>query len=103
MKKVYLLVHETYVYLDNDYDVSFKVFDDEQSAINYLKILRDECLADICERESTTIENLKQEVEDGSYYIYTFEDEPEYFKIEIEEYGYNCIYVEEQDIMTFNI
>ena len=44
--KVYTLLHETYGWWDNDYNVDIYTFKDRQSAINYLKILSEALIDD---------------------------------------------------------
>ena len=97
MNKVYILVHESHSYWDNDYNVNFKTFKDKESAMNYLKIMKQEFIDNACDHENLTVEELR----DG--YIYAFEDEEDYFRIDIEEYGYDLAYIDDQDIMSFNI
>ena len=103
MNKVYILVHESYAYWDNEYDVNFKTFKDKESAMNYLKIMKQEFIDDACDHENLTVEELRNAYESDDGYVYAFEDEEDYFRIDIEDYGYDCAYIDVQDVMSFNI
>ena len=103
MNKVYILVHESYAYWDNDYDVSFKTFKDKESAINYLKIMKQEFINDACDYENLTVEELRNSFDNDDGHVYDFEDTEEYFRLDIEDYGYDCAYIDIQDVMSFNI
>jgi hypothetical protein len=103
MNKVYILVHESYAYWDNDYDVNFKTFKDKESAMNYLKIMKQEFIDNACDHENLTVEELRNAYDSDDGYVYAFEDEEDYFRLDIEEYGYDCAYISDQDVMSFNI
>lgn len=100
--KVYVLVHEFYGYWDNDYDVDIKSFKDERSAINYLTIWKNEILNGYLEDvNAETVEEFRSYLGDG---LYTFDIEDDnWFKIDVEDTGYDILYIEEQDIMEFEI
>lgn len=100
--KVYVLVHETYAYWDNMYDVEIKSFKNERSAINYLSILKNEILNYYLEDvDAKTIEEFTAYLGDA---LYTFDIEDDnWFKIDVEETGYDILYIEEQDVMEFEI
>ena len=100
--KVYLLVHESYGYLDNDYYVDVKSFKDKQSAINYLTIWKNEMLNSyLADMEVETIEEYREQLGDALYSLDIEDDD--WFKIDVDETGYDVLYIEEQDIMEFKI
>lgn len=100
--KVYILVHESYGYWDNDYDVEIKSFKDERSAINFLSIWKNEILNYYLEDvNAETIEEYRAYLGDELYTLDIEDDN--WFKIDIEEMGYDILYVEEQDVMEFEL
>ena len=101
--KVYTLVKESYSYWDSDYNVSLKVFKDKQSAMNYLEIEKESLLQDAMKQlDVTTIEEIQAlyDEEDGVYY---FENSKDSYYIEIEEWGHDCLSIEEHDVMEFSM
>ena len=100
--KVYVLVHESYIYMDNDYNVDIKSFKDEKSAINYLSIFKNEILN--CYLECVDAETIEEFRAYLGGELYTFDiDDDNWFKIDAEEIGYDILYIEEQDVMEFEI
>ena len=100
--KVYLLVHESYGYWDNDYYVDVKSFKDKQSAINYLTIWKNEMLNGYLEdMEVETIEEYREQLGDSLYSLDIEDDD--WFKVDVEDTGYDVLYIEEQDVMEFEI
>ena len=100
--KVYILVHESYGYWDNDYYVDMKSFKDKQSAINYLSIWKNEMLNEyLGEIEVETIEEYREQLGDALFCLDITDDD--WFKIDVDETGYDVLYIEEQDVMKFEI
>mgnify|MGYP003299105125 CR=1 FL=1 len=103
MNKVYVLVIEYYIYWDNEHTTKTEVFSDKQSAMNYLQMLKPQSLNDICETTGYTIEELKQYHDEGEY-VWCFDiNDDDYFHVEVDEYGYDRMYIVEKPIMTFNM
>jgi hypothetical protein len=100
--KVYVLVHETYGYWANEYDVEIKSFKDKRSAINYLSIWKNEILNYYLEDvDAETVEEFRTYLGDS---LYTFDiEDDDWFKIDVEDTGYDTLYIEEQDIMEFEL
>ena len=111
--KVYALVKETYVYWDNDYDCTVKIFVDRESAINFLAIEKESILDEVYYEIKGTLEDanlppteksLEQLYDEGdSNYIYDFTSHDDYFRIYIEEWGSETLHISEQDVMEFKI
>ena len=97
--KVYLLIQETYGYWDNDYSVSITAFNSKQSAINYLAEVKEFLIRDAL--ETINCETTEELTEDNGVYVY--EDYTDYFKVDIEEWGYECLYIEEKIIMEYSL
>ena len=66
--KVYLLIHETYGYWDNDYSVDTTVFNSKQSAINYLAEVKEFLIRDAL--ETVNCETVEGLTEDNGVYVY---------------------------------
>ncbi len=99
--KVYLLIHEVYLYWNNEYLVEIKSFKDEQSAINYLSFVKQEILNELMrEKDVETVNELMNVIGDK---IISFDNCDDYFYLELEEDGYDILYIEEQDVMEFNL
>lgn len=110
--KVYLLIQETYCYEDNGFYVEHWIFKDKQSAINYLSIIKESILEDIYELLDSdfdehsyerTEENLKKLYDSNEYLIYSYSNDPDYFFIDIEDWGYELLKIKEENVMEFNI
>ena len=111
--KVYALIKETYVYWDNDYDCTVKIFTDRESALNYLVIEKESILDEVYSELKSSFEDadlpatekgLEELYDDGnSNYIYDYTDHDDYFRIYIEEWGFETLYISEQDVMEFKI
>ena len=91
--KVYTLIHETYGWWDNEYDVNIYTFKDRQSAINYLKILSEMLIEDALKHNDMTLEDLR-----NNDYDY-FDQEEDYLYIRIEEWGSETLSIKETDLM----
>ena len=90
--KVYTLVHETYGWWDNDYNVNIYTFKDRQSAINYLKILSEMLIED-------ALKHNDMKLEDFDYDYNRFDQEEDYLYISIEEWGSETLSITETDLM----
>lgn len=101
--KVYLLVRESYVYWDNEHDVSIKTFKDRQSAINYLTIEKEMLLAEAMHELNVTSSEEIRELYENDEVVYAYENEIDSYYIEIEEWGYDILSVQEHDIMEFDM
>ena len=102
--KVYLLVHESYSHWNGDYYVDVKSFKNKQSAINYLTIWKNEILNDYLGEETEnikTIEEYKESLGGSLYCLITTEDD--WFKVDVKDAGYDILYIEEQDVMEFEL
>lgn len=100
---VYMLIKERYTQWDNDWEASYKVFKDEQSAINYFIIEREALLEDAYhELNVNTVEEIKT-LYDNEEEVYCFTYDDDWYHIEIEDWGYDLLKIEKQDVMEFNI
>ena len=91
--KVYTLIHETYGWWDNDYNVNIYTIKDRQSTINYLKILSEMLIEDALKHNDMTLEDLR-----NNDYDY-FDQEEDYLYIRIEEWGSETLSIKETDLM----
>ena len=110
--KVYLLLKETYCYNDNEFYTDQWIFKDKQSAMNYLTMLKEnileetyECLSDDLEENSfeKTEEGLQKLYDTNQYLIYSYSNDPDYFFIDIEDWGYEKLDINEENVMEFII
>ena len=109
--KIYTLVKESYCYWNGDYDCTIELFKDKQSAMNYMKFKKEEILEDaynelgdffensLLEKTEYNLAILAERHED----IYDFTNTADYFRISIEEWGYDECYILEKDIMEFKL
>lgn len=103
MNKVYLLVKESYIYWDNDYDTTFNVFLDKQSAMNYLAVMKEMLLDEAMnELNVTTVKEIEALAEEENT-VYDYANKDDYYHIDIEEWGHDYLYIIEKDVMEFNI
>ena len=101
--KVFVLIKERFSYYDNGTDFEIKIFKDEQSAINYLQIEKEELLLEAMkEIGANTLEELESYAEEGEI-VYTFENEECNYYIDIEDWGYDSLRIREYDVMEFKI
>ena len=99
MNKVYLLVKETYIYWDNDYDTTFNVFLDKQSALNYFAIEKEVLLEEAMhELNVTTVKEIEALAEEEDT-VYGYANKDDYYHIDIEEWGRDYLYIIEKDVM----
>lgn len=97
--KVYLLIKESYGSYDNFYDTTVQSFIDRESALNYLAIEKESKIEEAMrEVKVSTIEELE-----NSSYVYDFDNRDDYYYIDIEDWGYDCLKIVEQDMMEFKI
>ena len=99
--KVYLLIHETYTCSDNDFYFDIKTFQSKQSAMNYLKLLKECILEEIL--HSLKIKNI-EELEylfETTDIIYDYQNNNDHFFIDIYDEGSDCLRILEQDVMNF--
>lgn len=111
--KVYALIKETYAYWDNEYDSTVKIFTDKVSAMNYLAIEKEAILDEVYHEIKSILEDadlpatekgLEQLYDDGNNnYVYDYTNYDDYFRICIEEWGSETLYISEQDVMEFKI
>ena len=95
--QVHILVQEYLSYWDNDFTTNVYAFKDRQSAINYLKELKESTLDEImAEYNYKSIDDLNA----GCDY-FEIEDE-DWFCIRLDEYGTECLYISKQDVMEMN-
>ena len=95
--QVHILVQEYLSYWDNDFTTNVYAFKDRQSAINYLKELKESTLEEIMEEYNyKSIDDLNA---DCGYF--EIEDE-DWFCIRLDEYGTECLYISKQDVMEMN-
>ena len=97
--KVYVLVHESYTWWDNDYTTQVYTFKDKQSAINYLAVLRDTLLDDALEHNDMKIEDFENS---DDYYMYLDMEGEDFFTVRIEEWGSESLWIKESDVMEMN-
>lgn len=103
MKKVYLLVKESYIYWDNDYDTTFNVFFDKQSAMNYLAVMKEMLLDEaIQELNVTSVKEIEALAEEEDR-VYDYSNSDDYYHIDIEEWGHDYLYIVEKDVMEFHL
>jgi hypothetical protein len=101
--KVYVVLKQTYAYWDNDHCCNMNVFKDRQSAVNFLQMLKEDILLDaMSELNVSTIKEIEELFHDNES-IWGFSNEPDYFYIEIEEWGYEMLDIEEHDVMKFEL
>ena len=97
--KVYVLVHESYTWWDNDYTTQVYTFKDRQSAINYLTVLKEMLLDDALKHNDLTIEDFENS---DDYYMYLDMEDSEFFTVRIEEWGSESLWIKESDVMEMN-
>ena len=107
--KVYALVKESYFYWDGDYETKIELFSNKQDAINYLNIVKESSLEDVyreiydlfennnLEFTETNLAILAERYEDDP--IYEFSNKEDYFRVYIEEWGYDEYYILEKNVM----
>jgi hypothetical protein len=88
------LIHESYSYWDENTEFSVCAFKDKASAIIYLKILSEKLINDALEINEHLVPNKKEP--DDCDYIDLDEDR---LYITIDEWGYEYVNIEEQDVM----
>lgn len=95
--QVHILVQEYLSYWDNDFTTNVYAFKDRQSAINYLKELKESTLEEImAEYNYKSIDDLNADCD-----YFEMEDE-DWFCIRLDEYGTECLYISKQDVMEMN-
>ena len=95
--QVHILVQEYLSYWDNDFTTNVYAFKDRQSAINYLKELKESTLEEIMEEYNyKSIDDLNADCD-----YFEIEDE-DWFCIRLDEYGTECLYISKQDVMEMN-
>lgn len=95
--QVHILVQEYLSYWDNDFTTNVYAFKDRQSAINYLKELKESTLDEIMnEYDYKSIDDLNANCD-----YFEIEDE-DWFCIRLDEYGTECLYISKQDVMEMN-
>lgn len=101
--EVYVLVHEIYNYDCGDYDTKIELFKSLNDLRNYATILSETIVEEYLQYERVkTIDEIKE------MYDYEFEyineligDDYPYFKIYLECFGYDKLYMLKKDIMSF--
>ena len=100
--KVYILLHETFAYYNNEAGYSVKVFADKDSALRYLAILKEQLLDNAMEELGyKTVKELEDLYENDSEYILYYRNEDDYYYIDIEDWGTDTLSILEEDVMTF--
>ncbi len=113
MNSLYIVVKETYDYWD-DYKCNIEVFSAKEDALYYFSLLRDNIArnaaidneiinnnnANNIIIEEVIQELIRQEEENNGVYVTNNE---EYFSVDIEEWGYNKVYIEKKEIMKCDI
>ena len=95
--QVHILVQEYLSFWDNDFTTNVYAFKDRQSAINYLKELKESTLEEIMEENKyDSIERLRIDCD------YLEIEDDDFFGIRLEEYGTECLYISKQDVMEMN-
>lgn len=112
MHSVYVVVNESYDYW-NDYECNIEVFSVKEDALFYFKLLRDNIARDAAidneiidkDNDSMSTEEVIQElvVQEEQYAGVYVTDDKEFFYVDIEEWGYNKIYIKKKEIMKCNI
>jgi hypothetical protein len=92
--KVYLLIHESYSYWDEDTTFKVCAFKDKSSALVYMKVLSEKLINEALEINGDIVVNNK-ESDDYDY----IEQEEDSLYITIDEWGHELVYIEEQDVM----
>lgn len=101
----YELRHTIYVWEDCDTTVKTLLFETEDDAIEYLNVKKADLIDEYCKElnipysETKLREHLLSTSEE-TYNDYC--DEDTYFRIEIEEYGYDILDIEKKEILRFN-
>lgn len=85
--KVYVIVQETLSWWDNDFFTNVHVFKDRQSALNFLKLLKDSTIEELMDDfKYDTIDDLNADCD-----CFEIEDE-DFMSIRLEEWGTENIY-----------
>jgi hypothetical protein len=101
--KVYVVLKQTYGYWDNDHCCEINVFKDRQSAVNFLQVLKEDILLDAMnELNVSTIKEI-EELYNNNESVWSFNNENDCFYIDIEEWGYETLDIEEHDVMEFEL
>jgi hypothetical protein len=93
--KVYLLIHESYSYWDEDTTFKVYTFKDRASAIIYMEILSEKLIDEALEINKDIVVNNREDDD----YNYIEQDENSLY-IAIDEWGHEYVYIEEQDVMA---
>lgn len=112
MHSVYVVINESYDYW-TDYSCSIEVFSVKEDALDYFRLLRDNTARiaaidnDIIDSNNDNIsaeevirELILQEEQNLGVFV---TNNKECFIVDIEEWGYNKIYIEKKEIMKCNI
>jgi hypothetical protein len=112
LHSVYVVINESYDYW-NDYECSIEVFSIKEDALDYFRLLRDNTARiaaidnDIIDSNNDNIsaEEVIRELilqEEQNLGVFVTNDK-ECFVVDIEEWGYNKIYIKKKEIMKCNI
>ena len=95
--KVYVVVQETLGWWDNDFYTNVHVFKDRQSALNFLKLLKDSTIEELMDDFNyKTIDDLNADCDN-----FDIEDE-DFMSIRLDEWGSENLYITEEDVMEMN-
>lgn len=98
---IYVLIHENYFYNRDEYGTKVIVFDSEEGAKTYLEILKDAIKEDIA--RTYNYDSFEEMFNDEAFTtdVYISENDIRMF-LEIEEDGFDHVYIQKQNIMNFN-
>lgn len=102
---VYELRHTIYVWEDCDTTVNTLIFETKEDAIEYLNTKKTDLIDEYCSELNLpySINALRQHLLSTSDETYNdFCDEEGYFRIEIEEYGFDKLEIEKKEVLKFN-
>lgn len=94
--KVYVIVDEYRSYETTDYEISYEIFTDLESAKTYLKYLKETCLEDY--RDIFDANSVKELIDE---YFEEYEEDDEQLFFEIYDDMMKFIYIEQKDVMSF--
>lgn len=103
MNKVYIIVWESYAFMDNDFGTIIEAFNDLESAKIYFEMMKSNTIKEYL--DYTGYEAIEGLVNDEYFYI---DEEPtsngdQYLYIEYDDYGYDRLRIYEKPVMKFNM
>ena len=100
---VYVIVWESYGYMDDEYGTTVEIFETLDSAKIYFEVIKSNIIRDYFEHAE--VSDIDKLIDDDCCYI---DEEPtrdgsEYFFIDYDEFGHDRLRIYEKPIMKFNL